>query len=104
DCSGKCDLSTNDCCERPFVVDGGNKCQPKAQQCMGTVVECKESGDCMNGQVCCLSVQANGSSATCKAKCAQVDQQLCRRDQDCSGNKPCTPKMCFGQTRRGACR
>jgi hypothetical protein len=97
DCGGsKCDLSMNVCCER-FSLDGGSgTCQPKAQQCMGISVECKESGDCKNGQVCCLSAGGGGTpGATCQASCTATEPQLCRCDEDCPANKPCTPQTCF---------
>jgi len=96
--STMCDTSQTSCC-RATGDAGTDTCVGPNGACTGTLVRCKETGDCQDGLVCC---DAYGETS-CAASCGAYSFQVCRSDTECGVHADAgAAKKCILQTCGGA--
>jgi hypothetical protein len=74
-------MSGFSCCMQKMGTSTMYQCgDPGA--CGAHELECEESADCAQGQVCCHQTTMNGSRATCETTCGN-NTQLCKKSAEC---------------------
>src|SRR5579859_7367255 len=92
ECGGQiCSAPVEFCCLR----FSGSGCVTAGTTCVGAPIACKESGDCIDGQLCCGSTSVTNPSTFCATTCPLGSSQLCRTNAECApSGTTCEPIAC----------